>query len=321
VTGLLLALTLGAAGEVWVATEGLVPAAGAPREGCTSEAFASALRAQRPGIVVHPWHAESPDERPPEGAVQAKLAQQNGVVTLVVGGSGIALVRTLPASDPCARDVVTSALIVDGALDVLRVPTKTPRVDSLAPPVPFLKQLHVSAEAGAGITQGIFGVVPAFGLGGAVRYHYLELTLDVDIGLPSQTTFTILPPEATRSGTFSTIAGSSELGVGIAPRLGPGHLAAGVGFGLSFTSASASSTGLFQQKTENAIEPFGALKLGYALDLPRGLFVAVRAEERIHRTATFAIDGAEFAAPFGQGSVTTPLWTFQALAFLGIHFS
>jgi hypothetical protein len=321
VTGLLLALTLSAAGEVWVTTEGLVPAPGASADACSADAFAGALRAQRPGIAVHPWRPESADERPPAGAIQAKLTQRAGVVTLVVGGSGVALLRTLPPSDPCARNVVTSALIVDGALDVLRVPTKAPLVDSLAPPIPFLKQLHVTAEVGAGVAQGMFAVVPAFALGGSVRYRSFELTLAVDLGLASQTTFTILPPEATRAGTFSAITGSSDLGVGAAPRIGPGHLAAGVGFGLSFTSASASSTGLFQQRTESAIEPFGALKLGYALDLPHGLVVALRAEKRINRTASFAIDGAQFAPPSGQGTVTTPLWTFQALAFLGLHFS
>jgi hypothetical protein len=321
VAGLLLALTLRAAGEVWVATQGLVPAPGSAPEACSSDTFAAALRAQRPGLLVHAWHPENAAERPPDGAVRATLAQQGSVVSLAVGGAGIALSRTLPASDPCERDVVTSALIVDGALDVLRVPTKAPRVDSLAPPVPFLKQLHVSAAVGAGIAQGMFGVVPAFAVGGAVRYRYFELTLDVDLGLPSQTAFTILPPEATRSGTFSAITGSTELGVGLAPRLGPGHFAAGVAFGLSLTNASASSTGIFQQRSQSAIEPFGGLRLGYALDLPRGLFLALRAEGRINRAATFAVDGAAFAAPLGQDAVTTPVWTFQALMLLGFHFS
>jgi hypothetical protein len=314
-------LTLGTAGEVWVSTQGLEPSPGAETSTCSSEAFALALRAQRPGIVVHAWNPENAPAPPPDDAVQARLARQNGVVTLDVRGPGVAFSRTLPATDPCERNVATSALIVDGALDVLRVPTSAPRVGSLAPPVPFFKQLHLSAALGAGIEQGVFGFVPAFAVEGAVRYRYLEVTLDADIGLASQTTFTILPPEATRSGTLSAVRGSGELGVGIAPRLGPGRLGASLAFGLSFTQASASSTGIFQQQPQTATEPFGALRLGYALDLPRGLFVAVRAEERVTRAATFGVEGAEFPAPFGQDGVTTPVWTFQCLAFVGYHFS
>ena len=320
-TALLLALTLGTAAEVWVSTQGLVPSAGAETSACSSDALAVALRAQRPGILVHAWNPENSTERPPASAVQARLANQGGVVMLDVRGAGIALSRTLPGTDPCERNVATSALIVDGALDVLRVPTNAPVVDSLAPPVPFWKQLHVSAAVGAGVEQGVFSFVPAFAVEGAVRYHSLELSLAVDVGLASQTSFTIVPPEATRSGTFSATRGSGELGLGLAPRLGPGRIAASMAFGLSFTEASTTSTGLFQQRTQTATEPFFALRLGYALDLPRGLFVAVRAEERVTRTATFDVEGAEVPSPFGQAGVITPVWTFQSLAFVGYHFS
>jgi hypothetical protein len=318
---LALAQILGPGGEVWVAAEGLAPSPGVNPRACAAPAFAVALRAQRPGVVVHEWQPESAAPGPPEGAVRARLVQRDGVVTLEVRGAGISLARTLPATDPCVRNVATSALILDGALDVLRAPTKAPTVDSLAPPVPFAKQLHVSAVVGAGTEQGMFGFVPAFALGGAARYRYVELTLDAGVGLTSQTTFTIQPPEATRSGTFAVIEGSAELGVDLTPRLGPGRLAAGVGAGVSFIHASASSTGIFQQEPETATQPFAALRLGYALDLPRGLFLAVRAEERARPPATFAVDGAAFAPPLGQDTVTTPVWTFLALALLGYHFS
>ena len=323
-TGLLLALTLGAAGstgEVWVAVEGVAPSSGVEATACSAEAFALALHAQRPGVVVHAWHPGTADTEPPGSAVQARLAQQDGVVTLGVRGAGISLLRTLPATDSCARNVATAALIVDGALDVLGVPTKAPGVDSLAPPVPFAKQLHVSAVVGAGTEQGTLAFVPAFALGAAVRYHDLELTLDADLGLPSQTTFTILPPEAPLSGTFSAIEGSGELAIGLTPRLGPGRLTADVGAGLAVIHVSASSPGLFQQQPETATQPVAGLRLGYALDFPRGFFLAVRAEERLTRSTTFTLNGAAFAPPLGQDAVTTPVWTFLALAFLGYHFS
>jgi hypothetical protein len=318
--GFFLALTLGIAGEVWVATQGLAPSPGADASACSADAFAAALHAQRPGIVVHAWRPQD-GEKPPDGAVEAQLARRDGLVTLDVRGPGIALSRSLAATDPCERSVATSALIVDGALDELRAPTSAPAVDSLARPVPFFEQLHVSLGLGAGVQQGTFGFVPAFALGGAVRYRSFELTLDVDLGLPSETTFTVLPPEATRTGTFSTVTGSTELGVGLTPRLGPGRLAADVAFGLSVTWASASSSGLFQQQAQSAAEPFGALRLGYALDLPGGLFVGVRAEQRFSRSASFVVDGAELAPPFGLGPVTTPRWSFRTLGLVGFHFS
>jgi hypothetical protein len=328
VTGPLLALTLHAAGEIWVTTEGLVPAASSAPDACSSDAFAAALHAQDPGIVVHtgsPRHPPAPagdsGARAPADGIEARLSRQGGVVSLTVVGGGIALSRTLPATDPCERAVVTSALIVDGALDVLRVPTKAPPVDSLAPPVPFFKEVHVSASLGAGVGQGMFGVVPAFAVGGAARFRSFELTLDVDVGLPSQTTFLILPPEAKQSGTFSAITGGAELGIVAAPRLGPGRLAAGVVIGLSLTNGSATSMGIFQQREENAIEPFGGLRIGYALELPRGFFLGVRAEGRVNKVATFVVDGAAFAPPLGQDAVTTPIWTFQTLGLLGFHFS
>jgi hypothetical protein len=345
VTGPLLALTLHAAGEIWVATEGLVPAASSPPDACSSEAFAAALHAQHPGLVVHagdparvasegvllcepgrePPHPAPPARdsgaHAPDNVIEARLSRQGGVVSLTVVGAGIAVSRTLPASDPCERTVVTSALIVDGALDVLRVSTKAPHVDSLAPPVPFRKEVHFSVSLGAGAGEGTFGVVPAFALGAAARYRSFELTLDLDVGLPSQTTFTIVPPEATQSGTFSAFTGGAELGIMAAPRLGPGRIAAGVAFGLSLTNGSASSAGIFQQRGQSALEPFGALRVGYALDLPLGFFVGVRAEGRVNKVATFVVDGAAFAPPLGQDAVTTPIWTFQTLGLLGFHFS
>ena len=210
---------------------------------------------------------------------------------------------------------------MDGALDVLRVPANAPVVESLAPPVPFFKQLHVSAAVGAGIEQGVFSFVPALAVEGAVRYRYLELSLDVDVGLASQTSFTNPP------------AGGDALGnVLVNPRLGGARARAGPSARAGTGRREHGFRALrhrgvhelrrdLQQHTQTATEPFFALRLGYALNLPRGLFVAVRAEERITRTATFDIEGAEFPPPFGQTGVTTPVWTFQSLAFVGYHFS
>jgi hypothetical protein len=326
VAAVLLALTLGTAAEVWVATEGLVPQPDASPAACSAEAFAAALRSQRPGVLVRPWHPGRDAERPPDGALSASLTERGDVVTLDVHGARVTLSRALSANDRCERNVTTSALIVDGALDELMAPARAPTVDSLAPPVPFYKQLHLSASAGAGGEQGMFTFVPAFAGEVALRYRYVQLTVDFDAALGSSEGFGTSGTPGTEkptTGTFAAAAAySGGLGAGFVPRLGPGRLDVAVAAGLSFASGAASSPTpslLFQQSPASTTEPFVVARLGYALDLPAGLFVAVRAEERLTRPATFEVGGALFQTS-GQDTVTTRLWTFGSLAFIGYHF-
>jgi len=274
VTAPLFALVLAGVAPVWVATRGF------DGPGCNAEAFAAALHAQRPGTPVHPWHPEA-GEHPPDGVLSAELLREGGgAVTLKVTGLGRAIARSLPAADICERNVATAALIVDGALDDLETGKKAPTVDSLAPPLPFLQQLHLSVEAGGGVMQGVFALVPAFAVGGSVRYRYWELTLDGSFGLASQEAFSVVAPEQ-QGGTLAAHAFAAELGTGFTPRLGPGRFAADLVLGLSFTSASPSATsstpgeiqtGLFQQTTPIATEPFGALRItrSPSRHLPRG---------------------------------------------------
>jgi len=319
----LLALALGAA-DVWVASEGF-PDEGETSAACTSEAFAAALRAERPGTQVRAWHAGDPLDAPPEGAVRARLAKRGDDVTLVVDGTGKPVARTLPAAEGCERNVATAARIVDGALDELRLSQAAPHVDSLAPPVPWRKQVHVAASAGAGLEQGMFHVVPAFDVAAAVRYRFFELTLDVDVGLASHTSFKVSPPES-GSGALGATTVGVEVGAGVAPRLGPGRVLADVAFGVAVTAVTvvskSSATAVFQEQSATAEEPFGAVRAGYSLDLPLGIFVAARAEGRLTRQASFQVAGDPGQTPQNGGPVveTTQPFSFQALGMVGYNF-
>jgi hypothetical protein len=318
VTGVLLPLALAAAQQVWVsvATGGL-----SDSPACSADTFTAALRAQRPSVAVHPWSLSGAADAPPPGALRVQLAQRDGAVVLEVDGAGRSITRTLPATDDCERDLQTAALIVDGALDELGVSPEAPTVD-LAPPVPFSKQLHVSAAAGAGGEQGFFRFVPAFDVQGAVRYRFVEVTLDVDLGLGSDTEFGLELPE-TGSGTLSATTLAGEVGVGLAPRLGPGRLFLDVVAGLQLTFVAETPlqpNSVFQRNPQTSEEPFGGVRLGYSLDLPWGFFLQARAEERAAHQASFGVVGAAFAANSGSPAVVAPVFTFQGLGLLGYHF-
>jgi hypothetical protein len=319
VTGVLFSVILGTAQEVWVRTEGLSDS----QDGtCSAETFTAALRTQRPGVTVHAWSLQNPAEAPPQRALRVHLAQRDGAVVLEVDGAGRSIVRTLPATEDCERDLQTAALIVDGALDELGVSPEAPTVD-LAPPIPFYKQLHVSASVGAGTEQGLSQFIPAFDIQGAVRYRFVEVTLDVDLGLASNTPFTLMAPES-GNGSLSATSVAAEVGAGLAPRLGPGRLSFDLVAGLQLTFATfvegAAPNTVFQTAPQTSEEPFGALRLGYSLDLPWGFFLQARAEERAAHAATFGVVGGSFPVSAGSSTVTAPVLTFQGLGLLGFHF-
>jgi hypothetical protein len=316
VVAALFALTLGVAAEVWAGTQGFAQAPDAAGPACSSEGFAAAVRAQRPAVNVHVWYPDDASVRPPDSAVRARLTQHGSAVSLDIQGAGKAIARTLPEADGCERNVATAALIVDGALDDLKLAAAAPSVDSLAPPVPFWKQLHLGLAAGVGFEQGMFGVVPAFDVQVALRYRFVELTLDADLGLAGSTTFTANnKPEQNGEATLTANPFDFSLGAGVTPRLGPGRVSADVLVGIANTSVAPSSVtgGVLHPQTATTDLPFGGLRLGYSLDLWRGLFLTLRAEERLGPTAAFQVTG--------NGQVaTTRAYTFQALGLLGVHF-
>src|ERR1700691_1643198 len=84
------ALVLGSSPEVWVETRGLPDAGGA----CSSDALATAPRAQRPGVVVHAWPPETDATAPPERALRLRLTQREDTVVLELTGAGTPIVRT-----------------------------------------------------------------------------------------------------------------------------------------------------------------------------------------------------------------------------------
>jgi hypothetical protein len=309
---LLLTLVLGATSEVWTATQG--PA----QDGaCNADAFAAAVRAQRPSLVVRAWHVPE-TERPPAGAMRAQLTWRGTSALLqLVSSGGASVVRELPADD-CTRLLETAALIVDGMLET--IPSgPAPEIGLLAPPVPWVKQLRVSALAGAGTAQGTFGFVPVVDIEGQARVRFWELTLGADLELPSTAGFSVTPPEA-GSGTVSVSAAAATMGIGFAPRVGPGRLSADAVLGLALRFASVESPAVFQTHQATSETPFGGARLGYAIDLPWRLLLALRAEERAGPSTNFEVVGGSFQGSWQPGLVTTPVWSFRALAFLGFNF-
>jgi len=308
VTGALFALTLGTAAELWAGTKGFDEAA------CDSAALASAIRAQRPSAAVHPWDPDARDASPAGRAIRVRLVREGGATHLDVTGAGAAISRVLPPVDDCKRDVEIAALIVDNALDELRV-SEAPEVGSLAAPVPFRSRVEVGAAVGGGVEQGPFGVVAAVDVSGVARYRFVELTLDADVALPSSST-TQNFPEAGNDSVSATSLGL-ELGIGLAPRIGPGRASVDALLGLSVTFATASAaTGgavLFRPASQTVSEGFGGLRLGYVLDLPHSFYAGARVEER------FAPAQTKFGVA-GDAPATTQSWTFQGLFLIGYRF-
>jgi hypothetical protein len=309
------ALALASTPEVWTLMQGYADSEGGA---CDADALAAALRAQRPNLVVHAWRPSGEGGTPSEGAMRVSLTRQEETSVLEVSAPRISFARTLPA-ESCGRTIATAALIVDEALDELLVSGESPPVDSLAPPVPFVKELRVSASAGAGAKQGAFGFVPDFALEAAASFRAFQLTLGVDLGLPSSTDFSLTSPESGQ-GTLTETTAAAELAAGAIPRLGPGWIVADAVLGLGVTVGTTSSAAVFQRRSTPSSLPFGGVRLGYALDLPRGLFVQVRAEERVGPQAGLQVVGASFPASGGQSVVTSPVWSFQTLGLLGYHF-
>jgi hypothetical protein len=309
VTPVLLTLALVAAPELWVATQGL------DGDGCDAGALAAAIHTQRPGVAVHPWQRDGSEARPPDGAMRVVLSAGDGVTHLDVTGGVNPIARSLPAADGCKRNVEIAALIVDGALDDLRVSGSAPPVDSLAPPVPFRKRSGLAAAFGGGVEQGPVNVVASLDVQGAARYRFLELTLDADLALPSSTPSVSLAPEMGNS-SLSLTSLTFEVGFGFAPRLGPGRASADLllGASLAFASSSASPGDVFQRTNRTSSELFGGLRLGYVFDLPHGLFVGARVEERLAPVqASFEVYGT-------QSPVSTRVWTLQGLGLVGYRF-
>lgn len=308
------ALTLGVAPELWVTTRGFDTPA------CDATAFAAAIHTQRPTETVHPWQPEAHVETPPKGAIVVTLVARDGVAVLEVTGGAAPIVRTLAEAVDCKRDVEIAALIVDGALDDLRVSQAAPKVDSLAAPVPFRSLVQAGVAFGAGVEQSPSGWVASLDIEGVARYRFYELTLDVDLGLPSSTSFAIANPE-TGTGSLSVTSLSAELGIGVAPRLGPGRasLDALLGVSVAFATASdsSSSKAVFQNASETAVDFFTGLRAGYVLELPRGFILGARAEERLApRQAAFGVVGTN-PSTF---SVNTRAWTLQTLGLVGYRF-
>jgi hypothetical protein len=261
---------------------------------------------------VHPWDPDARDAV--GGAIRVRLVRDGGATHLDVTGRGASISRVLPPVDDCKRDVEIAALILDNALDELRV-SEAPDVGSLAAPVPFRSRAFVGAAFGGGLEQGPFGLVAALDVSGVARYRFVELTLDADLGLPSSSELANRP-EAGSDSVSATSLGL-ELGIGLAPRVGPGRASvdAVLGLSLTFPSASAATSDavLYRPATQTVSEGFGGLRLGYVLDLPRSLYVGARVEER------FAPAQTAFGVP-GDASLATRTWTLQALVLLGYRF-
>jgi hypothetical protein len=325
VTPWLLALTLATGGELWAGTSGFDAVT------CDSAALAKAIHTQRPATSVHPWRAGDTGG-PPAAGIVVRLTRGEGGTVLEVTGAGAPIHRVLPATDTCERTVEIAAQIVDAALDDLRVEA-APQVESVLPPVPFRQKVELGVMLGGGVAQGAGSFSGALGGGIVGRYRFFELTFDASGGFPTTMSVTTSVPGATGSGTISVKQVALELGFGLAPRLGPGRgfvdIVGGVSLWFaSFTSPPPPTSGnppFFQVTSSSAEEGFVGARLGYALDLPLGLFVAARVEERLAPTKTTfgavantpTLNSSGATTPTG---LTTPSFAFSGLGFVGYRF-
>jgi hypothetical protein len=316
VTPVLLAVTLAVAPELWIDTQGM------DASECDSAALATAIRTHRPSVFVHPWSPDATVERPPGGAIRVELSRAGGPAHLEVIGPATRVTRALPPDTDCKRTIEVAALIVDGALDELAMSEAAPPVDSLAPPIPFLKRFELGLAVGAGAEQGPQAFTVGLDAEAFARYRFFELTLDVDVGLPQASAFNILPPE-TGAGTLSISSVATELGLGLAPRFGRNRVSVDVLLGLSVTTASASANtedALFQRTSQTTTELYTGLRFGYFVDLPLGLFLATHVEERLAPgQASFVVENPGTTTP-SDTSATTRTWSFQAMGLLGYRF-
>jgi hypothetical protein len=290
---------MAAAQPVWVA--------GPPGDDCGGAELVAELGRVRPGLSVRSGLA-------PDGSAdrQVMLERFGGTFTVVIsgGGAGGPLFRTFADPQDCPAAGRTAALIVDSALDQLRPVGAAP---SLEPFIPR-RWLQLAAAIGGGVEQGLLGWSPALEAEGLVHLGAGEILLALDL-IP--TASTLVDPKAAL-GAYAATSFGVEVGGGLAPRVGPGRIAADVlyGWDTAFVSLTGVATGepFYQQQGRTVAEPFFALRVGYSLDLPHGLFIGLRAEEQLALVRdTLALEGTDY-------SITTRAWSFDAAALLGWRF-
>jgi hypothetical protein len=238
---------------------------------CTGDAVAKAIQALVPETEVKVGQrAGDPD-------VQVELAESAQGFSLSVSGGRAPFTRLLPETGKqCVEAVNLTALIVSRYLDELpwRATSPPPVVEVRRPPPP--PPTKVVADFGLIASQIAAGLSPGLTLDLGLRKGVVFALLGGDLVLDQH------PPVIAggNDGSYLVQSDAVRAMAGLALPLGPGAVSLEAGGGVFVTSVSVVSGVLFQKNPQSAAEAFASLRVGYGLELPGKLLLALRYEER-----------------------------------------
>jgi hypothetical protein len=248
---------------------------------CHVAALTSAIRAQRPEVVV------ALGARPGPSDLEAELTQGTTAISLSIRGRGKPLRREIPLTgEDCDESLQTAALMIDRYLDELNQnPEETP-IEGLTTSTPTSHAFTVAL--GPSVVQAPAGLSPGLVLEVDLRLGLFSLALGGELNLPQHEAATEV------TGTYDVSPAAIWLAAGVTPQLGPGRLVAQASLGLSLLWVSIGQTTppTYEQQQGSAADPFVGLRLGYVLDLSARFSLGLRYEERwVPSPTTFSVFG------------------------------
>ena len=250
-----------------------------PQSPCHLESLAAAIHSQRPDARLAIGTRSLPSD------LEAELTTRGSELWLTVHGQGKPLSRVLPPpGNDCVETVQTAALMIDRYLDELNESTEEAHIEGLA----AAPKARGILSLGPSVVQTPAGLSPGLMLEFDLRLGLLLLSLGGEVNLRRS------EAETTVTGTYEMLPAATWISAGVAPKLGPGRLAAQASLGLSllWVTIGPTTPPTYQKQQANTADPYLGLRLGYVLDLPANFNIALRYEERwVPAPTTFSVEG------------------------------